>query len=677
MRPAIFFFFFLILVAPISYAYDCSRFTGVDYDNCVALNSTDENLIANLIYTNTTYPDHDFVSQYNQQIVVSDPPNNTALSNSGVIRNAWVNILTVEPSVVYNGLTYVSQTTNYRAESSHNITLPQNYYNGNQVNRSTCQIIYSVNSDQTSINWFIDGTQSGSGKNIQVISDNYNNVKVQANIETVTRIDYYTWYTYCCRQYHDTCQRVCMGCFLTGTGYTTDRLTTQNNISVENYIHNPTANFTITENYADTFKGVLDKDNLTNVILNFNNSYYKDQEFVYYADFSKQPYDLLYLTAEKRDVVASKNLFITNNNFYVNDASNCIIESSDFFTRETGQCTINISNISQEQIGSSPVNSDLSFLFKLLVFGFIIFIIYKLIKKYWGKTLIPIVCLLLFIPSVSADDCGITNLASCIPQAMYNYAMTLLNAPLEPLLNLIQSLLASSPNISLFQGVWAIIVYCLSLFYGLLFVYSGFLFLFSGHDVMRREMAKEWLKNTVIMIVLVQASFYLYGLFVDLGSIMTASLMSLVDAHFFMITADNLTNIGLEFLLIFVYVLILLVTLLFLTIRYLVVALGVLFVPIGIFCYFIPPLRSYGKLILNLLGMFIFITFIDAIIILACSMLISIPIFQNIKIIVMITCFLIIDILFFILIQHIISKTSLDEVAGKAIQAGKYIAALM
>ena len=151
----------------------------------------------------------------------------------------------------------------------------------------------------------------------------------------------------------------------------------------------------------------------------------------------------------------------------------------------------------------------------------------------------------------------------------------------------------------------------------------------------------------------------------------------MVDQHFFMITADNLVNIGLEFLFIFLYVIILLITLLCLTMRYLIVAFGVLFIPIGIFCYFIPPLRSYGRLIINILGMFIFITFLDAIIILACSMLITIPIFQNVKILVMITCFMIINILFFVLAKHIIHKTSMDNGADKLVQAGKYIAMMM
>jgi hypothetical protein len=178
------------------------------------------------------------------------------------------------------------------------------------------------------------------------------------------------------------------------------------------------------------------------------------------------------------------------------------------------------------------------------------------------------------------------------------------------------------------------------------------------------------------MITLVQASFYLYGLVADLGSIMTQAVLSLVDSHFFLLTGDNLVNVGLEFFLVGIYLVVLLLTMLLFVMRYLVVALGVLFAPIGLFCYFLPPLRSYGKLILHLLGLCIFVTFLDAIIILACSKLIAIPLFANFKIVVMITCFLLVDIVFLLLGKHAITKSGLSDGAESIGQAAKYIAML-
>jgi len=257
-------------------------------------------------------------------------------------------------------------------------------------------------------------------------------------------------------------------------------------------------------------------------------------------------------------------------------------------------------------------------------------------------------------------DCGITNLGSCLPQMFFNFILNLLNAPLQPLLTLVNNLMTNPVNLNLFSSIWAIIVYILSMFYGLLMLYSGFNFMISGYDVVKRAKAKEWFRNIFIMIVLVQASFFIYQLFVDLGSLLTNGTLSLVNSSFFLLTADNPSNIGLGFIFALLYGLILLFTVIVLTLRYLIIALGVVFFPIGIFCYFIPPLRSYGRLILNFLGICIFVTFIDALIFLVCSQLLSVPVFQNIKILVMISAFLFADILMFYLMFFSAIKSSLD-----------------
>lgn len=259
-------------------------------------------------------------------------------------------------------------------------------------------------------------------------------------------------------------------------------------------------------------------------------------------------------------------------------------------------------------------------------------------------------------------DCGITNFGSCIPQIFFNFLLNLLNAPLQPLLTLIKNLMTNPINLNLFSSIWAIIVYILSMFYGLLMLYSGFNFMISGYDAVKRAKAKEWFRNVFIMIVLIQASFFIYQLFVDLGSLLTTGALSLVNDSFFLLTIDNLSNVGLEFIFALSYGFILLCTVIILTLRYLITALGVVFVPIGIFCYFVPPLKSYGKLILNFLGICIFMTFLDALIFLICSQLLTISLFSNIKILIMISAFLFADILMLYLMFFSAIKSSLDFV---------------
>jgi hypothetical protein len=274
-------------------------------------------------------------------------------------------------------------------------------------------------------------------------------------------------------------------------------------------------------------------------------------------------------------------------------------------------------------------------------------------------------------------ECGLLNLASCLPQAIYDFVLNVINAPIQPLLSFTKSLLTEPVNLSLFSSIWAIVIYILSLFYGLLMLYSGFNFIISGYDAAKREKAKEWFRNIFIMIVLVQASYFLYSLVIDANALLTSGVINMVNPQFFLLTADNIINIGLQFIFAIFYGLTLFITVLFLTLRYIIIAVGVVFLPVGIFLYFIPPAREYGKLIMNFLGVCIFVTFFDALIFLASSKIAEIALFANFKILVMISAFSMANLLMFYLMFFSAIKSALktgEKVAVVVASAAKYFA---
>ncbi len=293
------------------------------------------------------------------------------------------------------------------------------------------------------------------------------------------------------------------------------------------------------------------------------------------------------------------------------------------------------------------------------------------------KKLILFITTLILIPLVKAEECGLLNLASCIPEKIYSFILEMMNASIYPLLSLTQSLLTEPVKISLFSSLWAIILYVISLFYGILMLYSGFNFMFSGYDAIKRAKAKEWFMNIFIMIILIQASYFLYELILNVERLLTSGVINLIEDNFFMITADNKVNLGLQFFFIIFYAGTLLITVLFLTIRYIVVIIGIVFLPIGIFCYFIPPLSTYGKLILNFLGVCIFITFFDALIFLVCSQLVQINLFENFKILVMISAFSLANFLMFFLMLFSAIKSAIkttEKTTGTIVAVAKYFA---
>ena len=269
--------------------------------------------------------------------------------------------------------------------------------------------------------------------------------------------------------------------------------------------------------------------------------------------------------------------------------------------------------------------------------------------------------------------CSLTDLPNCLPQAINNYYLQFLNAPLQPLLTIIRTFLTAQVNTSIFIRIHAIVKYILSFFYIFSIIYSGYILLFQSSNPIRRNQAKEILKDTLIMIVLIQGSFYIYNLILNLSSIMNQALLTQIDPQFFLLTTDNIVNFTLQMFFSFTYVIILFITMFLLALRYMLVSFGVIFFPLALFCYFIPPLKSYGKFLLEVLFVFIFITFIDLLIILSCSLLLTIPIFTNFKIIVMINCFLLIIYTLYLAVKFALSRSVSSNLKEDISGAVKYL----
>lgn len=274
------------------------------------------------------------------------------------------------------------------------------------------------------------------------------------------------------------------------------------------------------------------------------------------------------------------------------------------------------------------------------------------------------------------NECGIFNLGSCISQKLFEYITIIINGPVQPLISLVKILLSSPVAISVFQYLWKIMAYIISIFYALLFLYAGFNFMTSGHDVVKRDGAKKWLKNIILMIVLIQASYFLYDIIVQISAALTDGVLGLIDDQFFLLTLDNLVNSGLQLFFTIPYVFMLLITAVLLILRYAIVSVGIALFPIGLFLYFIEPLKDYGKLILNFLGVNIFITFFCAIVLLAFSKLIDLPVFSSLKIMVMISAFsaVIFVIVYFVFFSIIKSAFKAGEkISSTIIKYGKYL----
>ena len=98
-----------------------------------------------------------------------------------------------------------------------------------------------------------------------------------------------------------------------------------------------------------------------------------------------------------------------------------------------------------------------------------------------------------------------------------------------------------------------------------------------------------------------------------------------------------------------IYLIAIIITLILLAIRYFFASIAIIFFPIGILLYFFPFTQNYGKLILNLILINLFIPFFASIMLAGFSQLAHTGIFQNLQTLLATITFITIDVMLLLL----------------------------
>jgi len=207
-----------------------------------------------------------------------------------------------------------------------------------------------------------------------------------------------------------------------------------------------------------------------------------------------------------------------------------------------------------------------------------------------------------------------------VPVAVVGYFSGLLRASvvgfIEPLFLVMKALILYNVNPFNFEGYWLAVVSIISAFYLLLFLVVGFRFLLGSYDAEQRLKAKEWFKGAIMIVIAVNASLLLYSLLLLLGSGTASALWSPELESFLLL--ENLSV--LNFVWLFVVALFAFLAMITLIVRQIFLIISVMLFPIGVFFYFIPPLKGFGSALLNLIGVFVFMQVLDVIILIGVNL---------------------------------------------------------
>lgn len=662
-------FFLFLLFLPAVYGFDCSSVSNEEScEEILALGlneSQEEYLLADIVYP-YDYLNFEYIANYNKEITVTEPPENTTIYNSTYIKNAWISFLAIFPAVYEEDVLYVPNQTNTLVAYDYDIQLPTKKSSGD------CKTKYTLKDEQSQLSILVNDDKQAEGTSATLSISEDSEITAQLDIDAVIGIEHWKTKKYCCSYKKGKCKRWCTKCTYKSSEEKTDSLTINESKDTLFYDEKPSASFVVVNQYYNTTKANVSASNYTFFNISFENAYLREQKKAYSVVFEKKPYYFITLEAQNSTYFKSFNINRDNNTLFVKNTNNCTLFVSNYFSNYSVPCDLTLHQEIVPEFDITERNSNIRLLIEILFLLLIFYILYRTIK---ARLFIFILLFFLFIPFAFAEDeCGITNLGSCLPEYLYNYFLEIINAPLQPLLDAIKSLLTADVETSIFYTSWLAVTYVLGFFYVFLFLYAGFVFLTSGGNPMRRTHAKETLQNTVIMIILISASYYLYDILLTINSTMSSAILNKIDEEFFLLTFDSFINIALEGIFVGLYLIVLVLALLFLVLRYIFVSLGVMLFPIGIFCYFIPPLKEYGKFILNVLAIFIFIVIIDLLIILVCSLIIEESVFSDIKIVVMIACFALVNYSLFWAIKFAITKSSMGSLKDDVKSAVKYVA---
>ena len=127
----------ILLQSPLVLAISCNSVSPANYDVCLEILNSElseyekEILISNLEYGNKFFPDHKFIFNSNEKIEVKSAPEGIETRNKQFIKNAWSDIFSLMPSVLYNDSLYVPDKTSVFTGFNYESEIPENYYSPN------------------------------------------------------------------------------------------------------------------------------------------------------------------------------------------------------------------------------------------------------------------------------------------------------------------------------------------------------------------------------------------------------------------------------------------------------------------------------------------------------------------------------------------------------------------
>lgn len=335
-----------LLILPSAYALSCSNVLGKDVELCNEItqstlsNEIKQQLIADLIYTDKDYANHDFIYDWNSNIAFSSAPEGVKTYNKGYIDDAWLKIIAISPSIISDEELYSSGTGKVLTSFNYNVEFPKDNAPGD------CRTRYRLEKSNEFLTIFLNGNKIGDSKITNFVSDEDMKFKAELKIQVVTKIRHYKKERYCCeRDNEGDCTDYCRKCKYQNTEIKIHKLILTESKEALYYSSSIFPEIKAVNKNLNTVTGILDISGYSSFILCFEDSFYSKYNYYYDVNVSLKPYDVFTLRANKFLKKESNNINVKGigdtHKFYVANPNDCKIRYYDHFNSYEQECNLN------------------------------------------------------------------------------------------------------------------------------------------------------------------------------------------------------------------------------------------------------------------------------------------------------------------------------------------------
>ena len=337
---------------PMVNAFNCNPLQGSDLVVCNQINNlniTDQEkdaLAISAFNPNRELPNHDLVYFWNTNLDVNQAPDFVKTKDRGVVKDAWLKIFSLMPSIIKNNELYCDSKGEVLSEYNYRIELPRKKASGD------CKTNYRLENHNSNLEVFLNNKKIGKDK-----LSSYNNIKAknlvfrsELTINSNIKVEHYKDKRRCCKRKGKKCVKHCYRCEHSSTEILKDILILTDTLNAKLYNKKPTSRLQILDKYNSITSGLLNVNDFTSFILEFKDSKYKYNKQFYELNSSFKPYDVLTVRENNFESEKTNNIQINKINdkqfeFLVSNVKDCKINLYTPFSEIENSCSLNYSTL--------------------------------------------------------------------------------------------------------------------------------------------------------------------------------------------------------------------------------------------------------------------------------------------------------------------------------------------